>query len=206
MNIYSLSCQENDVLFQDIWHISEVDFCGCFMIQEQKRHAKELCIYILYTPAAKVDGYAMELDRKVFRWRGEAPTIALLLIIAILVTWTFGTRLVSMGVLKGTALVIVGLIAGLLGGLIGTGGCSVMLPIIHFWMSYPAAIAVGTTLFAVIFTAVSGGYGHVLQRNGLVARAGGGYGATYFVSPSLEDSYGIFEEIWRKIGEKKKDV
>jgi hypothetical protein len=107
----------------------------------------------------------MELDRKVFRWRGEAPTIALLLIIAVLVTWTSGTRLVSMGVLKGTALVMVGLIAGVLGGLIGTGGCSVMLPIIHFWMGYPAAIAVGTTLFAVIFTAVSGGYGHVLQRN-----------------------------------------
>jgi DNA-binding transcriptional ArsR family regulator len=46
----------------------------------------------------------------------------------------------------------------------------------------------------------------VLQRNGLVARAGEGYGTTYFISPSLEESYGIFEEIWRKIGEKKKDV
>jgi len=32
-------------------------------------------------------------------------------------------------------------------------------------MGYPAAIAVGTTLFAVIFTAISGGYGHLVRRN-----------------------------------------
>lgn len=46
----------------------------------------------------------------------------------------------------------------------------------------------------------------LLQRNGLVAHAGEGYAATYFISPSLEEGYSIFEEIWRKIGEKKKDV
>ena len=40
-----------------------------------------------------------------------------------------------------------------------------MLPIIHFWMGYSAPIAVGTTLFAVIFTAISGGYGHIVRRN-----------------------------------------
>jgi uncharacterized membrane protein YfcA len=62
-------------------------------------------------------------------------------------------------------LVGVGFLAGILGGLIGTGGCSVMLPIIHFWIGYPAAVAVGTTLFAVIFTAISGGYGHLVRRN-----------------------------------------
>jgi hypothetical protein len=32
-------------------------------------------------------------------------------------------------------------------------------------MGYPASIAVGTTLFAVIFTALSGGYGHIVHRN-----------------------------------------
>jgi uncharacterized membrane protein YfcA len=63
------------------------------------------------------------------------------------------------------SLLVVGFLAGLLGGLIGTGGCSVMLPILHFWMGYPASIAVGTTLFAVIFTAISGGYGHLVRRN-----------------------------------------
>ena len=62
-------------------------------------------------------------------------------------------------------LAIVGLVAGLLGGWIGTGGCSVMLPVLHFWLGFPAPIAVGTTLFAVIFTALSGGYGHFKQKN-----------------------------------------
>lgn len=59
----------------------------------------------------------------------------------------------------------VGLAAGFLGGIIGTGGCSVMLPVLHFWLGYPAQIAVGTTLFAVIFTAISGGYGHLIRGN-----------------------------------------
>lgn len=62
-------------------------------------------------------------------------------------------------------LVVIGLVAGLLGGWIGTGGCSVMLPVLHFWLGFPASIAVGTTLFAVIFTAISGGYGHFKQKN-----------------------------------------
>jgi uncharacterized membrane protein YfcA len=59
----------------------------------------------------------------------------------------------------------VGFAAGLLGGWIGTGGCSVMLPVLHFWLGFPAPIAVGTTLFAVIFTAISGGYGHFRKKN-----------------------------------------
>lgn len=62
-------------------------------------------------------------------------------------------------------LIVVGLVAGLLGGWIGTGGCSVMLPVLHFWLGFPAPIAVGTTLFAVIFTAISGGYGHFKRKN-----------------------------------------
>ncbi|MHA1686734.1 MAG: sulfite exporter TauE/SafE family protein [Candidatus Heimdallarchaeaceae archaeon] len=62
-------------------------------------------------------------------------------------------------------LLIVGVAAGFLGGIIGTGGCSVMLPILHFWLGFPAPLAVGTTLFAVIFTAISGGYGHFIRKN-----------------------------------------
>ena len=62
-------------------------------------------------------------------------------------------------------LAVVGFAAGVLGGWIGTGGCSVMLPVLHFWLGFPAPVAVGTTLFAVIFTAISGGYGHFRQRN-----------------------------------------
>ncbi len=60
---------------------------------------------------------------------------------------------------------LVGLAAGTLGGLIGTGGCSVMLPILHFYMGLSSPLAVGTTLFAVIFTTLSGAYGHLKIRN-----------------------------------------
>lgn len=97
--------------------------------------------------------------------------MVLVLLIAALAAWAIATGsgaapgVTPMNAGKGTVLVVVGFLAGLLGGLIGTGGCSVMLPIIHFWMGYPASIAVGTTLFAVIFTAVSGAYGHLVRRN-----------------------------------------
>jgi len=104
-------------------------------------------------------------------WRGQIPIAIFVLIIAALAVWAIVTGasarpgVAPMNGVKGIVLVIVGFLAGLLGGLIGTGGCSVMLPVIHFWMGYPAAIAVGTTLFAVIFTALSGSYGHLIQRN-----------------------------------------
>ncbi len=104
---------------------------------------------------------------------GQTPTLVLLLIIVAIALWYFLSGLATqvaagvpvINVVTGVVLLVVGFVAGLLGGLIGTGGCSVMLPVIHFWMSYPAPIAVGTTLFAVIFTAISGGYGHLVRRN-----------------------------------------
>jgi len=62
-------------------------------------------------------------------------------------------------------LTVVGIFSGLLGGWIGTGGCSIMLPVLHFWLGFRAPIAIGTTLFAVIFTSLSGGYGHLRRKN-----------------------------------------
>ncbi|MEJ2363123.1 MAG: winged helix-turn-helix domain-containing protein [Deltaproteobacteria bacterium] len=42
----------------------------------------------------------------------------------------------------------------------------------------------------------------VLEKNRLVTTAGEGYGTTYFLSPMLEENYGVFEEIvnrmWKK--------
>ncbi len=104
-------------------------------------------------------------------WRQYGPSIALLAIVGGVATWALasgaqsGSGLPQVGLVQGVALVSVGLVAGLMGGLIGTGGCSVMLPSIHFWMGYAAPIAVGTTLFAVVFTALSGGYAHLVRRN-----------------------------------------
>jgi uncharacterized protein len=104
--------------------------------------------------------------------KSQIPTLLILLLILAMGVWylVWGDFLAPQGtpelsLTREIGLVIVGFLAGILGGLIGTGGCSVMLPIIHFWMGYPAAIAVGTTLFAVIFTAISGGYGHLVRRN-----------------------------------------
>ena len=42
----------------------------------------------------------------------------------------------------------------------------------------------------------------VLEKNKIVTIAGEGYGTTYFLSPVLEENYGVFEEIvnrmWKK--------
>ncbi|GAB4473471.1 MAG: sulfite exporter TauE/SafE family protein [Anaerolineae bacterium] len=124
----------------------------------------------------KTEGYEMS-NQTLLKQQGpslvkqQAPTLVILAVIAVIAIWALSS---GVGAAKGTppltvglalALVVVGLAAGILGGLIGTGGCSVMLPILHFWMGYPAPLAVGTTLFAVIFTAISGGYGHLVRRN-----------------------------------------
>lgn len=102
----------------------------------------------------------------------QLPMIVILIVILIAGIWALAvggirTReaVPSLTALRDLELLLVGFLAGVLGGLIGTGGCSVMLPVIHFWMGYPASIAVGTTLFAVVFTAISGGYGHLVRRN-----------------------------------------
>lgn len=102
----------------------------------------------------------------------QGPTAVILAIIATVAVLYYGVgkNTLPTGVPELTAgrlvlLIIVGFLAGVLGGIIGTGGCSVMLPVLHFWMGYPASIAVGTTLFAVIFTAMSGGYAHLVRKN-----------------------------------------
>jgi len=62
-------------------------------------------------------------------------------------------------------LFITGLIAGTLGGLLGIGGCVIMLPSLTFIFNYPLAVAIGTTITAVILTASSGAIGHLRMRN-----------------------------------------
>lgn len=104
-------------------------------------------------------------------FKNYIPTTVLLLIVIIAAIWAYSSgipqkaSMPSVSAITIILLLIIGFAAGLLGGIIGTGGCSVMLPAIHFWMGYPVPIAVGTTLFAVIFTALSGGYGHLVRRN-----------------------------------------
>ena len=44
----------------------------------------------------------------------------------------------------------------------------------------------------------------VLEKNKIVRSVGEKYGVTYFLTAEMEESYEIFEEIWKKIGEKEK--
>ena len=44
----------------------------------------------------------------------------------------------------------------------------------------------------------------ILQKNRIVTSAGDRYGTTYFLSPEMEEQYGLFEEIWEKIWKKEK--
>ncbi len=44
----------------------------------------------------------------------------------------------------------------------------------------------------------------VLQKNGIIVIAGDRYGATYFLSPIMEENYSLFQEILDKIWEKQK--
>jgi hypothetical protein len=60
---------------------------------------------------------------------------------------------------------ITGFLAGIVGGLLGTGGCALMMPVIRFGFHFDPAIAVGTTLTAVVFTAASGAIQHLRMKN-----------------------------------------
>jgi predicted transcriptional regulator len=44
----------------------------------------------------------------------------------------------------------------------------------------------------------------ILQKNRIITSAGNGYGITYFLSPEMEENYGLFEEIMNKIWKKQK--
>jgi DNA-binding transcriptional ArsR family regulator len=44
----------------------------------------------------------------------------------------------------------------------------------------------------------------ILQKNRIITSAGNGYGTTYFLSPEMEENYGVFEEILNKLWKKQK--
>jgi DNA-binding transcriptional ArsR family regulator len=42
----------------------------------------------------------------------------------------------------------------------------------------------------------------VLEKNKIITAAGEGYGITYFLSPSMEENYALFEEILKRMWKK----
>lgn len=80
------------------------------------------------------------------------------------------------------SLIIFGLLAGILGGFLGTGGCVIMLPALYFLYGYSLPLAIGTTITAVIITATSGSIAHIRIRNvdyrtTIIVTISGGIGA-----------------------------
>ncbi|MCS7130426.1 MAG: sulfite exporter TauE/SafE family protein [Archaeoglobaceae archaeon] len=63
------------------------------------------------------------------------------------------------------SLFITGLIAGTFGGFLGVGGGFIMLPTLSFLFGYQLTTAIGTTITAIIFTAISGALGHLKRNN-----------------------------------------
>jgi len=57
-------------------------------------------------------------------------------------------------------LFVIGVLAGGMGSLLGIGGSILMMPAIRFGFDFSPALAVGTALTAVVFTAVSGATQH----------------------------------------------
>jgi uncharacterized membrane protein YfcA len=70
-----------------------------------------------------------------------------------------------MDVLTIISLIVFGLLAGILGGFLGTGGCVIMLPALYFLYNYSLPMAIGTTITAVIITAISGSIAHIRIKN-----------------------------------------
>jgi len=87
-----------------------------------------------------------------------------------------------MDVLVIISLIVFGLLAGILGGFLGTGGCVIMLPALYFLYNYSLPIAIGTTITAVIITATSGSIAHIRIKNvdyrtTVIVAVSGGLGA-----------------------------
>jgi uncharacterized protein len=124
---------------------------------------------ITYCPGCYCNGRSMDAER--IGWRRFAPVLMLLAVIAVLLSWAVMTG----GAANGDApdltpaaallLFVIGLVAGVFGGLVGVGGSTIMLPIMYFYLGFPEPIAIGTGLFVVIFTSFSGAYGHLIRRN-----------------------------------------
>ena len=78
----------------------------------------------------------------------------------------------TLTVLSGAALVVLGVVTGILSGLIGVGGGIIVVPALMLLFGTSDLVAKGTSLLMMIPTAVSGTIGNVRRRNvDLVAAA-----------------------------------
>ena len=62
-------------------------------------------------------------------------------------------------------LIITGIAAGTLGSIVGLGGAMIILPVLNLFFHFDPTLAIGTSLFAIIFTSLSSVLGHLRARH-----------------------------------------
>jgi uncharacterized membrane protein YfcA len=98
-------------------------------------------------------------------------------------------------------ILLIGLLAGCLGSIVGLGGGIIMLPALQILVGFDLRMAIGTTLFAVIFTSLSAAQGHYRAGNVRLKSAGytglGGFAGvllgSYIFSQYLSNSFTILK-------------
>ena len=73
--------------------------------------------------------------------------------------------MLTIGMVGFLILLVTGFVAGALGGLLGIGGCVVIMPVIRFGFDFSPTMMVGTSLAAVVFTSASGAWNNWRIRN-----------------------------------------
>ena len=104
-------------------------------------------------------------DRRSQQWKALLPTIIFLLIIVGLLLWYYWygyahfafNGVSDVSPFKGSILLIVGVSAGLLGGLVGLGGGYALIPGLIYIFGAPAYITMGISLATMILLASVGG-------------------------------------------------
>lgn len=102
------------------------------------------------------------------------------------------------------AILLVGLITGVLAGFLGVGGGFIRLPLLVYILGVPTHVAVGTDLFEIVISAGYGTVTHALKGNvdiliALTMQTGaaigaqiGAVGTRYFSGPTIRLAFSIF--------------
>ena len=114
--------------------------------------------------------------------------------------------------------IVGGLVAGLLSGTIGIGGGLAFVPILTIAFRTTQVVAQGTSLAAIVPTALVGGFTHIRQGNvhreaalltglgGAVGAVGGAFVAVHVAGPLLARIFGALLVVsavimWRRAGD-----
>lgn len=94
-----------------------------------------------------------------------------------------------------------GFVAGLVGGIIGIGGGTIFVPTMTVGLRVSQAVAQGTSLIAIVPTAIVGGVTHIREGNVLVRPAlwmggGGAVGAVIGALVAVEVPGPVLARIW----------